>query len=116
MKQNVTTEMLLAAMMAATPARKADALLVLRGEASVVAGSGGSGPGGRTGLEAYVGLRDVAAFLNVSARSVKRWRVPEHKLGGRTRFRLSEVAKYMESEEFSARLVELREEREAVGQ
>lgn len=86
MKQNATTEMLLAAMMAATPERKKDALLVLRGEASVADGGRGAGAGARRGLEPFVGIREVAEFLNVSARSVKRWRVPGHKLGGRCCF------------------------------
>ncbi len=112
MRQAVTTEMLLTAVMAATPARKESALLVLRGEAAV---ADASGPMlGRRGMpEPYVGLKEVAEFAGVSKRSVKRWGVPARKFGGRLRFRLTEVAAYLESGEFKARLEELRASREA---
>ena len=40
-----------------------------------------------------------------------RWGVPGHELGGRRRFRLSEVVAYLESDAFKRRAVELKEER-----
>ena len=102
--KDVTNE-LLAAVVAANAEGKAAALAVLRGEPA--AGSGR----GRREIEPYVGLKDVAGFLGVSARSVWRWRVPGHKLGSRTRFKLSEVGAYLESAAFKARTEELKEVR-----
>jgi hypothetical protein len=94
------------AVLTATEDRKATALQVLRGaaepERSTVRGKL---------PESYVGLKDVAAFLGVSGRSVLRWRIPGHKFGSRTKFRLTEVTAYLGSQEFSRRTEELKEER-----
>ena len=95
-----STNEVLVALLAATPDQKAAALKFLRGDAD-----GGRGAGkGRVVVEGYVGLRDVSEFLGVSRRSVWRWQVPSHRLGTRTRFRLSEVAAYVESEAYRKRL------------
>jgi hypothetical protein len=107
---NDLTSSLLAAVVAATPERKESALLVLRGDA-VAARGPSSARGYGVQAEAYVGLRDVAGFLGVSTRSVRRWGVPGHKLGSRTRYRLSEVAGYVESDAFRERVEELKVER-----
>lgn len=85
--------------------RKREALRVLRGE---VPGSEWGGTKGRLVVESYVGLREVSEFLGVSRRSVWRWQVPCHRLGTRTRFRLSEVAAYVESAAYQKRLEELK--------
>ena len=108
--KDITSE-LLAAVVAANAERKTAALAVLRGEADLAARVPCSTGGQRGHVEPYVGLRDVAEFLKVSSRSVWRWRVPGHKLGSRTRFRLSEVAAYLESDEFRRRTAELRDQR-----
>jgi hypothetical protein len=101
---------LLAAVVRATDERKQSALRVLRGEPGTD-GRGQRAEGKRP--ECYVGLQEVAEFLGVSARSVWRWRVPGHKLGSRTRFRLSEVAAYLETKEFRQTMEELKAERDA---
>lgn len=100
------TEEIMQAALAAPEDRKREALMVLRGEA---AGKRGAGRGnGRVEVEAYVNLGVVTEFLGVSRRSVWRWQVPCHRLGTRTRFRLSEVAAYMESAAYRKRLAELK--------
>ena len=107
---NDLTGDLLAAVVAAPPERKEAALLLLRGEAEIVA----SGPAATPpGPEPYVTLKECAKRLGVSACSLWRWEVPGHELGGRRKFRVSEVAAYLESEEFRERAEALREERKA---
>lgn len=96
------TNEVLACLVAAPEERKREALLALRGEAA------GKRGGGRVEVEPYVGLADVAVFLGVCRRSVWRWRVPGHRFGTCTRFRLSEVAAYVESEAFRKRIGELK--------
>jgi len=94
------------AALAAPEARKAEALRVLRGEAP--------SPAERDpGPEPYLTLREVAKRLGVSACSLWRWGVPGHELGGRRRFRLTEVVEYLESDEFRHRAESLKEERRA---
>jgi predicted DNA-binding transcriptional regulator AlpA len=103
-------EELMQAILRAPEERRAAALRVLRGE------PGTDGRGQRSEVrrpESYVGLQEVAEFLGVSARSVWRWQVPGHKLGSRTRFRLSEVEAYVETKEFHQKIEELKGERDA---
>jgi len=50
-------------------------------------------------------------MLGVSAISLWRWKVPGHELGGRRRFRVSEVLAYLESPEFKAIAEALKTER-----
>jgi len=50
----------------------------------------------------------------VSTCSLWRWRVPGHALGGRRRFRVSEVTAYLDSTEFRAVAEELKSKRRAV--
>ena len=94
----------LAALLAAPEERRAEALRVLRGD------TGQNAPLDR-GPEPYLTLRAVGRRLGVSPCSLWRWQVPGHELGGRRRFRLSEVAAYLESGEFKRRAAELKEER-----
>ena len=97
---------LLAAVLAATPDRKAMALRVLRGEEGGVAGER------KNALpEKFVTQRELVKMLGVSAISLWRWRVPGHELGGRRRFRVSEVLAYLESPEFKTVAEELKEKR-----
>ena len=91
---DVTSD-LLAAVLAATPDRKSAALRVLRGEDSV-----GNGESKNALPERFVTQRELVKMLGVSAISLWRWRVPGHELGGRRRFRVSEVLAYLESPEF----------------
>jgi len=110
---DVTSD-LLAAVLAATPDRKSAALRVLRGEDSV-----GGGEKKNALPERFVTQRELVKMLGVSAISLWRWKVPGHELGGRRRFRVSEVLAYLETPEFGARAEELkvkrREVREAGG-
>ena len=86
--------------------RKEAALRVLRGEATATdpAESGAA-------IEPFLTLREIGRRLGVSPCSLWRWQVPGHELGGRRRFRLSEVAAYLESDTFKQRVAELRENR-----
>jgi predicted DNA-binding transcriptional regulator AlpA len=58
--------------------------------------------------ERYMTLRAVAEVLGVSACSLWRWSVPGHDLGGRRKFRISEVQAYLDSDEMKKRAEELR--------
>jgi hypothetical protein len=103
-------EELMQAVLRAPEERRAAALRALRGE------PGTDGRGQRAEVrrpESYVGLQEVAEFMGVSGRSVLRWRIPGHKFGSRTKFRLSEVTTYLGSQEFIRRTEELKEERDA---
>lgn len=95
---------LLTVLATASEERKAEALRVLRGE--VVPGAeSDSGP------EPYLTLREVGRRLSISACSLWRWGVPGHELGGRRRFRISEVQEYLESDAFKRRAEALKQER-----
>lgn len=61
--------------------------------------------------EPYISLKEVARRLNISACSLWRWGVPGYSLGGRRRFRLSEVEEYLHSDKFKRRAEELKKER-----
>lgn len=95
-----STGELLTAFVAAAPERKAAALRVLRGEAAT--------PAPRP-TEPYLTLKESAKRLGVSACSLWRWGVPGHELGGRRKFRISEIEAYLESDAFKVRAAELRE-------
>ena len=98
-------EELMQAALTAPDERKAEALRVLRGDSSPA-------PAGPV-VEPYLTLREVSKRIGISPVSLWRWQVPGHDLAGRRRFRLSEVAAYLESEEFRARAEELKQERRA---
>lgn len=92
----------LAALLAATPDRKAAALRVLRGEMPEMAQ--------RPDTEPFRTLQEVGRLLGLSPCSLWRWQVPRHVLGGRPRFRVSEIEKYLASEEFQRRAAVVRKE------
>jgi predicted DNA-binding transcriptional regulator AlpA len=103
---------LLAAVVAATPERKAAVLKILRGEPTIADADTLRRFSGQA--EPFLTLREVARRLNVSSCSLWRWGVPGHALGGRRRFRMSEVEAYLASDEFKKRTELLREDREEV--
>ena len=98
------TNELLQAMLVAPEERKRTALKVLRGEAM---------DDGRQecSTEPYITLREAGRRLHISPCSLWRWGVPGHDLGGRRRFRISEVQSYLESDAFRKRAEELKAER-----
>ena len=100
-------EDLMQAALAAPEFRRTEALRVLRGDATQDI------PVDHR-PEPFVTLREVGRRLGVSACSLWRWGAPGHELGGRRRFRLSEVVRYLESDEFKQRAAELKEERREV--
>ncbi|MDD5706543.1 MAG: helix-turn-helix domain-containing protein [Kiritimatiellae bacterium] len=100
---NDCTNDLLTALVTATPERKAAALRALRGEVEFAAKV--------PETEAYLTLREVGRRLGISACSLWRYGVPGHELGGRRRFRMSEVEAYLASDGFKQRAADLREER-----
>lgn len=102
---DVTSD-LLAAVLAATPSRTAMALRVLRGDDNVE-----SGVKKNTLPERFVTQRELVKMLGISAISLWRWKIPGHELGGRRRFRVSEVMAYLESPQFKALAAELKEKR-----
>jgi hypothetical protein len=62
-------------------------------------------------VEPLLTATSVAKQLNVSLVSLYRWKVPSHPLGGKPRFRMSEVLKYLDSEEFKLQAAILRRTR-----
>ena len=100
----LTSELLHAMLLAGEDAKRA-ALRVLQGVSDT-----GQAP---TRVEPYLSLREVSRQLNISAVSLWRWRVPGHILGGRRRFRMSEVEDYLESADFKRLVADLREQRKA---
>ena len=92
------TNELLAALVTAPIERKREALKVLRGEKDNTDAETLRRCSGQA--EQYLSLREVARRLGVSVCSLWRWGVPGHELGGRRRFRMSEVETYLASDEF----------------
>ena len=103
-----TMEELMQAALQAPDERKREALKVLRGEAPAVDPETLRRCTGQA--EPFLTLKECARRLNFSACCLWRWKVPGHELGGRPRFRMSEIEKYLASEEFKRRAAELREE------
>lgn len=92
-------EQFIAEALKATPEKREQAMAVLTG---------------RIAPEPYETLRAIAKKLGVgSACTLWRWGVPGHELGGRRRFRLSEVLAYLESQEFKNRIEQLRKAKAA---
>ena len=103
------TNELLAALVTAPIERKREALKVLRGEKDNTDAETLRRCSGQA--EQYLSLREVARRLGVSVCSLWRWGVPGHELGGRRRFRMSEVETYLASDEFKKRAQNLKEDR-----
>lgn len=95
---------LLTAVVGATDERKQAALRALRGdpepERSTVRG----------GAEPFLTLKESAKRLGVSACSLWRWGVPGHDLGGRRKFRMTEIEAYLQSDAFRRKAAQLRED------
>jgi hypothetical protein len=100
---DMTTE-ILKALLSATDEQKGTALRLLRGEQEQEASKPDK-------PEPYLTLKGVAKMLNISPCSLWRWGVPGHSLGGRRKFRASEVQAYLESDEFRQRAEELKRQR-----
>jgi hypothetical protein len=97
------TEELITAAVTATDEKKAAALRVLRGESEV------AGLRPEIGVpEVFVTLKECGRRLGLSACSLWRWGVPGHELGGRRKFRMTEVEAYLQSKEFKRKAAGLR--------
>lgn len=105
------TNELLAALVTATPERKAAALRALRGEFEFAEKDPETLRRCAGQAEAYLTLREVGRRLGISACSLWRYGVPGHELGGRRRFRMSEVEAYLASEEFKQKAQDLKDDR-----
>ena len=97
------TEELMQAALTAPEERKAAAIRVLRGD-PVHEQSAARGDT----VERFLTLKECARRLGVSACSLWRWQVPGHELGGRRKFRMTEIEAYLASPEFQRRAAELR--------
>ena len=102
--ENDLVKKLIEAVFVAPPALQEKALGVLRGETPVQAPAAAPEP--------YVTLKICAKAIGISATSLWRYQIPRNKLGGRPKFRISEVATYLESEEFRAVSKRIRTERD----
>ncbi len=90
-------EEILQAAMAAGPEKREAALRLLQGNLPKP--------------EPYLTLREIGRRLGFGTTTLRRWRVPGHDLGGRQRYRLSEVEAYLQTETFHRRQAALRAER-----
>jgi hypothetical protein len=90
-------EDLVAAAMSAPPERREAALRLLQGNLPKP--------------EPFLTLVDLGRRLGFSTRTLSRWQVPGHDLGGHQRYRLSEAEAYLKSEDFLRRQAALRAHR-----
>ncbi len=104
----IALEDIVQATLSAPPERKKEALRVLRGEVPAADAAPSLPP-----PEPYLTLKEVAKRLGLNPSTLWRWEVPGHDLGGRRRFRLHEVAAYLESDQFKRRVSALRATRRA---
>ena len=96
------TNELLQAVLIAPDERKKEALRILRGE---------SLPASQVGPEPFLTLKDAATSLHFNPATLWKWGVPGHSLGGKRRFKLSEINAYLASAAFQKRIAVLREQR-----
>ena len=94
---NLTNE-ILQALVAADDERKAAALRILRGEPVAPR---------PMPTEPLLTLTALGRALNIHPCTLWRWKVPARRLGGRPRYRVSEVERYLDSPDFKARTQEL---------
>jgi hypothetical protein len=85
------------AVLHAPPERREEALRTLRGELPR--------------SEPYLSLANLSRRIGFSTKSLHRWQVPKHDIGGNPRYRESEVLEYFKSEAFKRRQAALRAER-----
>jgi transposase-like protein len=90
-------EDLIQAAMSAPPERREAALRLLQGNVPKP--------------EPYLSLSELARRLGLCRATLRRWCVPGHDLGGRRRYRLTEVEAYFKTEDFQRRQAALRAER-----
>jgi hypothetical protein len=100
------TEELITAAVTATDEKKAAALRILRGECRLADDEPQRPLAGQA--EPYLTLRECGRRLGLSACSLWRWGVPGHELGGRRKFRMTEVEAYLQSKEFRRKAAGLR--------
>jgi len=105
-KTMTLTEELITAAVAATDEKKAAALRILRGEGRLADDETQRTLAGQA--EPYLTLRECGRRLGLSACSLWRWGVPGHELGGRRKFRMTEVEAYLQSKEFRRKAAGLR--------
>ena len=98
-------EDLVQAAMTAPADRQKEALRLLRGQP---APSMQSSTPVQASPEPYLTLVETAKRLGMSTATLWRWKIPGHELGGRPRFRVSEVEAYLQSDEFKRRVAALR--------
>lgn len=101
--ENDVVRKVIEAVFPAPPELQEKALRVLRGE--LIEQKQDSKP------EQFISLKTCGKALGISTTSLWRWNVPGYDLGGRRRFRLSEVNAYLESERFRAHAKRLRKQR-----
>lgn len=98
-RATISGDELLQAILSAPLERRRDAVRILRGDAAEPT---------HAGPEPYMTLRELAKRLGISTATLWRWKIPGHELGGRPRFRLSEVEAYLQSDDFKRRAAALR--------
>lgn len=99
-------EKLIQAALAAPSALREEAFRVLSGTPTVTPNDANI-----VSVEPYLSLRELAKRIGYSTCTLWRWNIPGYNLGGRRRFRLTEVHRYLQSEEFQRRAAALRGER-----
>ncbi|MCL4181037.1 MAG: hypothetical protein KJ072_25240 [Verrucomicrobia bacterium] len=90
-------EDLMKAAMAASVAKREEALRLLKGQLPKP--------------EPYLTLRELSRALGFGVTTLRRWKIPGHDLGGFQRYHRSEVEAYLRSDDFKRRQAALRAER-----
>lgn len=105
-KMMTLTEELMTTVLTATNDRKIAALRILRGNGPHADNQLHRSMAGQA--EPFLTLRECGRRLGLSACSLWRWGVPGHELGGRRKFRMTEVEAYLQSKEFRRKVAGLR--------
>ena len=61
--------------------------------------------------EPFLTLRQLSCAIGIGATTLWRYQIPGHVLGGRPRYKRSEVEEYLRSEQFQRRAAALRADR-----
>ena len=104
-KEGTTVDLsaVIRAALSATPEQLELAVAVLEGDRTAFSA--------RVADEPFLTLKQLSSAIGIGATTLWRYQIPGHVLGGRPRYKRSEVEAYLQSEQFKRRAAALRAER-----